>query len=114
MSQSTADEPVVAVLVTAPSEDVAAALARGAVSAGVAACGNLVPGVRSIYRWQGEVHDDAEVLIVFKTARSRFEALRRYVVDAHPYETPEVIALPVTDGHAPYLAWVAANVGVSR
>ena len=103
--------PVVAVLVTAPSEPVAVELARGAVSAGLAACGNLVPGVRSISAWQGEICDDAEVLIVFKTTRDGFEALRGHIVDAHPYDTPEVIALPVDAGHLPYLTWVRDQVG---
>jgi periplasmic divalent cation tolerance protein len=102
---------VVVALVTAPSQDVAASLARGAVEAGVAACGNLVPGVRSIYAWKGEIHDDAEVLIMFKTTRAGFSPLREHVVAAHPYDTPEVIAIPVVAGHAPYLEWVGAQVG---
>jgi Uncharacterized protein involved in tolerance to divalent cations len=90
---------------------VAAELARGAVSAGLAACGNLVPGVRSIYAWQGEIHDDAEVLVVFKTTAERSPALREHLVAAHPYDCPEVLALPVESGHAAYLAWVAAQTG---
>jgi len=102
---------VVVALVTAPTEDAAVSLARGAVEAGVAACGNLVPGVRSIYAWKGEVHDDAEILIVFKTTAAGFDRLREHVVAAHPYDTPEVIAIPVVAGHAPYLEWVATQVG---
>ena len=111
MSHPFDETDVVVALVTAPSESVAAALARGAVEARLAACGNLVPGVRSIYAWQGEIHDDAEVLSVFKTPRAGFEALRAHLVVAHPYDTPEVIAVPVSAGHAPYLAWVGAQVG---
>lgn len=106
-----AETDVRVVLVTAPSDAVAAALARGAVEASLAACGNLVPGVRSIYAWEGEIHDDAEVLIVFKTTTARVEALREHIVAAHPYDCPEVLALPVTAGHAPYLAWVIAQTG---
>ena len=92
------------VLVTAPSAEQAAALARA-----LAACGNVVPGLRSIYRWEGEVQDEPEALLVLKTSRDRFEALREKVLALHPYEVPEVIALPVEAGSAPYLAWIAAE-----
>jgi len=111
---SESPEPVLAVLVTAPSEAVAADLARSAVEAGLAACGNLVPGVRSIYAWNGVICDDSEVLIVFKTTRAGFEALRAHLITVHPYDTPEVLALPVQAGHGPYLEWVRAMVGGSR
>lgn len=97
---------VVVVLVTAPDADTAARLAHTLVEESLAACGNLVPGVRSIYRWQGAVHDDAEVLLVLKTRADRVEALRARLVALHPYEVPEVLALPVLDGHGPYLDWV--------
>ena len=110
MCPALAETDVVVVLVTAPSEAVAAGLARGAVAAGLAACGNLVPGVRSIYAWQGEIHDDAEVLIVFKTTRAGATALLDHVVEAHPYDTPEVLQLGVEAGHGPYLDWVRAGV----
>ena len=99
-------DPVVVVLVTAPSEEVAAELARALVGEGLAACVNIVPGLRSIYAWKGEVCDDPEVLLVVKTRRARFAALRDRVLALHPYELPEVIALDVADGHAPYLDWV--------
>ena len=95
------------VLVACPSPDVAASLARTLVEEGHAACGNLVPGVRSIYRWEGKVHDEPEVLLVLKTTAARFEALRARVVALHPYTLPEVVSLVVDAGHAPYLAWVA-------
>jgi periplasmic divalent cation tolerance protein len=98
------------VLVTTPSAEQAAALARSLVEEGLAACGNVLPGVRSIYRWQGAVCDEPEVLLVLKTERAAFEALRARVVALHPYECPEVIALPIEAGHAPYLAWIAGTV----
>lgn len=98
------------VLVTTPSAEQAAALARSLVEEGLAACGNVLPGVRSIYRWQGAVCDEPEALLVLKTQRAAFEALRARVVALHPYECPEVIALPIEAGHAPYLAWIAGNV----
>jgi periplasmic divalent cation tolerance protein len=95
-----------AVLMTAPSAEVATNIARALVDEGLAACVNIVPGVRSIYRWQGETCDDAEVLCVIKTRAERFEALRARVVALHPYEVAEVIALPIDAGNAPYLAWI--------
>ena len=99
------------VLVTTPSAEVAAALARALVEARLAACGNVVPGLRSVYRWEGKVCDDPEALLVLKTTRARFEALRDEVLRRHPYEVPEVVALPVVAGSAPYLAWLAGQVG---
>lgn len=99
----------VVVYVTAPTAE-APALARALVERGLAACVNLVPGVRSIYRWQGEVHDDPEVLLIAKTTQGGFEALREAVVALHPYDVPEVIALPVVVGHRPYLDWIGHEV----
>lgn len=98
------------VLVTAPSTEVAAGLARDLVEKRLAACANLVPGVRSIYAWEGEVCDDSEVLLVIKTRPEALEALRARVVEQHPYDVPEVLALPVAGGHAPYLEWIARSV----
>jgi periplasmic divalent cation tolerance protein len=99
------------VLVTAPDADEAARLARLAVEARLAACGSVVPGLRSIYRWQGKVHDEPEVLLVLKTTRARFEPLRELLVREHPYDVPEVLALPVEAGSAPYLAWLEGETG---
>jgi periplasmic divalent cation tolerance protein len=99
------------VLVTAPTAERAAELARALVEERLAACGNVVPGIRSIYRWEGKVQDEAEALLVLKTTRARFDALRARVLALHPYEVPEVIALAVDAGSAPYLAWIAAETG---
>ena len=99
---------VIVVFSTFPSEDKAADIARTLVSEGLVACANLVPPVRSIYRWQGELCDERETLAIMKTTRERFDALRDRLVALHPYEVPEVIALPVEAGHAPYLDWVAS------
>lgn len=97
------------VLVTTPTPERAAEIARALVEERLAACGNVVPGLRSIYRWEGKVQEDAEALLVLKTTRGRFEALRERVLSLHPYDVPEVIALPVEAGSAPYLAWLAAE-----
>lgn len=100
----------IVVLVTTPNEEKAAELARVLVEERLAACGNIVPRLRSIYRWEGKIHDEAEVLLVLKTERAKFEALRQRVVSLHPYEVPEVIALEITGGHLPYLQWIADGV----
>lgn len=95
------------VLVTAPSAEQAAALGRALVGERLAACASVVPGVRSIYWWEGEVQDAPEALLVLKTTRGRFDALRERTLALHPYEVPEVIALPVEAGSAAYLDWLA-------
>jgi periplasmic divalent cation tolerance protein len=97
------------VLVTTPTPERAAEIARAVVEERLAACGNVVPGLRSIYRWEGQIQDEGEALLVLKTTRARFEALKERVRALHPYQVPEVIALPVQAGSAPYLAWIAAE-----
>lgn len=98
------------VLVTAPSADVAAQLARTLVEERLAACGNIVPGVRSIYRWQGEVQDESEVLLLLKTVPARVPALTARVVALHPYDVPEVVTVPLDSGLDAYVAWVEESV----
>ena len=98
---------VIVVFSTFPNEDKAADIARTLVSEQLCACVNLVPPVRSIYRWQGEICDERETLAIIKTTRERFDALQERLIELHPYEVPEVIALPVEAGHPPYLDWVA-------
>ena len=94
------------VFVTAPPNEVAEKLAKALVGERLAACVNLVPGLRSIYRWKGEVCDEGETLLIIKTQAARLDALMRRVKELHPYEVPEIIALPVVEGHEPYLKWV--------
>ena len=105
-----ASTDVVAVLMTAPDAETAESLARTLVDERLAACANLVPGVTSVYRWEGEVQRDAEVLVVLKTTRDGLAGLEARAVELHPYDVPEVLALPVVGGHAPYAAWVAGEV----
>lgn len=105
-------EAVQAVLITAPDADVGAALAGALVEEGLAACVNLVPGVRSIYRWEGAVQDDTEVLLIAKTREALLPALTARVEALHPYDVPEVIALPIAGGSAAYLAWLRAASAV--
>lgn len=98
------------VLVTVPNAEVAETLAEALVGEELAACVNVVPEVQSIYRWEGKVERAGELLCLVKTTRAGFDRLRARVVELHPYDLPEVIALPVELGHAPYLAWIAASV----
>jgi periplasmic divalent cation tolerance protein len=81
-------------------------IARALVEARLAACVNVVPGVVSHYRWQGKVQQDPELLLVIKTTRGRFAALRRALAALHPYEVPELLGLDVAVGDPPYLAWL--------
>ena len=97
-------------LSTVGSADDAQRIARALVERRLAACVNVVPGLTSVYAWKGAVETDQELLLVIKTRRARFEALRAALVELHPYEVPELIALPVEAGHGPYLDWLTANV----
>jgi len=101
---------VFVVLSTFPNPDKAAEVARALVDERLAACVNLVPAVRSIYRWEGAVSDETETLAVIKTTRDRYDALAARLRALHPYEVPEMLALEVAAGHAPYLAWVGEQV----
>lgn len=94
---------------TCPNDDAAARIAAALVEERLAACVNALPGVRSTYRWKGETCRDDEVLLLIKTTRERFEALRARIVALHPYELPAVIAVEVAAGHAPYLDWIASG-----
>jgi periplasmic divalent cation tolerance protein len=99
-------DAAVVVLCTAPPGEQAAELARGLVEERLAACVNVIAGLRSFYRWQGAVQDEAEVQLVIKTRRSRFVELERWLVEHHPYDVPEILALPVERGGQSYLDWL--------
>lgn len=94
-------------LSTCPDAETAARIARALVEERLAACVNRLPGVASTYRWQGEIHEDAEVLLVIKTTRERFDALRDRLAELHPYEVPELVAFEIADGLPAYLEWLA-------
>jgi periplasmic divalent cation tolerance protein len=99
------------VLTTVARVEDAESIARDLVERRLAACVNILPPVASIYRWRGEVTREAEHLLLMKTRADGFEALRARLVAIHPYETPEVVALPVAAGHPAYLQWIAESVG---
>lgn len=98
------------VFITAGSAEEAERIAHALVEERLAACVNIVSGVTSVYRWEGQVQRDAEVLLILKTVESRLPALIRRVEDLHSYDVPEVIALPITGGSPEYLAWLADSV----
>ena len=97
------------VLVTAPDLKTARTLARTALKAKLVACANLVPAIESHYWWRGKIESGAEVLLIFKTQKSRLSALEKLILTRHPYDTPEFMVLPVHAGGGKYLAWLAAS-----
>jgi periplasmic divalent cation tolerance protein len=111
MADGTQSEDVLVVLTTSGSEGEGRAIARALVERKLAACVNLLPGVRSIYVWKGEVCDDAEVLLVSKTTRARFPALAEAIRELHSYDVPEIVALPAADVDPAYAAWLTDAVG---
>jgi len=100
------------VLVTAPSAEVGAALGRALVDERLAACVNVIPGLTSIYRWQGQREEASECLLLIKTDESRYAALERRLLELHPYTVPEVLALPVERGAPAYVEWLRESVTV--
>ena len=100
-----ADE-VCVVQTALPDAELATELAHALVSAGLGACVQI-DSIRSVYRWKGQVQEDAEWRLSIKTRRSLFAALERWLREHHPYETPEIICLPLLDSNAAYLQWVA-------
>lgn len=94
------------VLSTCPNEDSASELAGGLIEARLAACVNILPQVRSVFRWRGEVQVEAEVLMVIKTTANRTAELEAWLLEHHPYDVPEVLVLPVEGGSRAYLDWL--------
>ena len=98
---------VLLVFCTCPDEESGARIAEALVVERLAACVNRLPGLTSVYLWQGKVEHDSETLLLIKTTSARFDALRTRLCALHPYELPEVIAIPVTEGLPEYLQWVS-------
>ena len=101
----------IVVLITAPNEEEGLRIARSLVETRLAACVNLVGGVRSIYSWQGKIEDDREVLMIAKTQRRLFPQLSEKVKELHTYSVPEIVALPIVEGSRSYLDWLAEATG---
>lgn len=100
---------VLVVLTTLPDHDTARQLARQLVEARLAACVNLLAPCTSIYRWNAAVQEETEIALLIKTTAERYAALEAYLTEHHPYQLPEIIALPVAQGLAGYLEWVGAE-----
>lgn len=100
---------VLLLLCTCPDDAAAAALARALVEARLAACVNRVPAVASTYRWQGQLVEETEALLLIKTTAARYPELAAKILELHPYSIPELIALPVDQGLPEYLGWVISE-----
>lgn len=105
---------LVLVLTTVADAAAAERLARRLVDERLIACANLVPGLTSVYRWKGSVQAESEVLLLMKTPRARVDRLFERAAELHPYEVPELLALPVEAGLEAYCHWVAAEVNESE
>ena len=99
------DDPIV-VFMTAANGEEATRLADMLVGAHLAACVQILPEMESVYRWQGKVERQAEVLLIAKTTQGKFEELEREVRALHSYDTPEIVAVPIVTGSTPYLEWL--------
>lgn len=97
-------------LCTCPDRETAARIAAALVDANLAACVNILPGITSVYRWEGQRESATEALLIIKTLESRYQALEQAIREAHPYELPEIIAVSVEQGLADYLAWIGDSV----
>ncbi|HSV96076.1 MAG TPA: divalent-cation tolerance protein CutA [Spirochaetota bacterium] len=104
-------EKHVVVYCTTPSREVAVAIAESLVSGRLAACVNIVGGIHSIYTWKAELCREEECLMIIKTRGELFERLRETITSLHPYEVPEIIALPIAAGNTPYLNWIDESTG---
>lgn len=107
---TTESSEAIVVLMTAASVAEAARLAEMLVGAQLAACVQILSPMSSVFRWKGTIQWLNEVLLIAKTERSKFEEIEREVRALHSYETPEIIALPITAGSAPYLKWLSASL----
>jgi len=107
MSAVVADDDVLACFCTCPDLDGARALGRALVEERLVACAQLLPGVESIYRWDGRIEAAGEVLLILKTTRGCFDRLQARLAALHPYDVPELVALPAVAGLPTYLHWVA-------
>ncbi|OIV36679.1 divalent-cation tolerance protein CutA [Mangrovactinospora gilvigrisea] len=109
VSDDTRGPALYVVLTTVASEQDAARLAEAAVRRRAAACAQIDGPVRSVYRWEGELQQEAEWRVMFKTAVEAWPRLRDFLAEGHPYETPEVVAMPVVAGSEHYVRWVEAE-----
>lgn len=108
MTDTASPNPLLLAFCTAPDLETADHLGSRLVEEGLAACVNLLPGIRSLYRWEGELRRDAEVLLLIKTREVLFPTLASRLRELHPYDLPEIIACPISQGLPDYFEWVIA------
>lgn len=94
-------------MTTMPDMESAKKMARTVVEARLAACVNITSGVHAIYRWQEQIEESTEIILQIKTTMNRYAQLEKAIVMAHPYELPEIVAIKIEQGNAPYLHWIA-------
>ena len=104
---------LVSLYTTVPDMETARTIAKHAVEARLAACANIVPGVQSIYHWQGEVVQDSEVILFLKTQGLHVEALMTLIAEHHPYTVPAMLVLPLEKVHGPYAQWLREETGAA-
>ncbi|QIZ78622.1 divalent-cation tolerance protein CutA [Ferrimonas lipolytica] len=107
-TETVIDQPCV-VLCTCPNVDTAERVAAALLNQSLVACVNILPGITSMYRWQGELCKDTEAQLVIKTQSSQLTELEAVIRQQHPYDVPEIIAMPIQWGHQPYLDWIKQN-----
>lgn len=100
-------DDAIIVFMTAANGEEATRLAEMLVGAHLAACVQILPEMESVYRWQGKIERQSEVLLIAKTMRGKFDDLEREVRALHSYDTPEIVAVPIVTGSAPYLEWLS-------
>ena len=104
------EEQYLVTFCTTPNKQVAKKLAQILVEEHLAACCNIIPSIISIYSWKGTVRNDQESLLVIKTTKNKFRQLEQRILENHPYEVPEIIALPIGEGNRSYLNWISEYV----
>ncbi|HEB86184.1 MAG TPA: divalent-cation tolerance protein CutA [Gammaproteobacteria bacterium] len=104
------DSPYLIVFSTCPDERVAEHVAETLIDRRQAACVNIIPKIRSIYHWKGNIERDWEVLLLIKTHKAQFQALEDTIVELHPYELPEIVAVSLETGLADYLRWIDSTL----
>lgn len=105
------DKKYLVIYCTCPDREVAERIATTLVDERLAACVNIVPGITSVYRWEEQTQYDSELLLIIKTRHDGYSTLENRIRSLHPYEVPEIIALPLVGGIQEYLAWIDASVG---
>lgn len=102
------------VLNTCPDQETAGSIAGQLVQNGLAACVNMVPAIKSVYQWQGKIEQDDEVLLIIKTRQDKFSQLEALIQQHHPYELPEIVAVPINTGLTGYLNWIDQSLDTQQ